>query len=59
MNEVVILTTGGTIDKQYPRACGGYAFEFGDVTAAQRIAKRVNAKLSIERVCALDSQGKS
>ena len=57
MNEVQILTTGGTIDKEYPRAMGGYAFEFGDVTAAHRIATRVNANFDIERICALDSQG--
>lgn len=57
VNEVQILTTGGTIDKEYPRALGGYAFEFGQTTAAHRITNRVNAKIEIERVCALDSQG--
>ena len=58
VNQVQILTTGGTIDKEYPRALGGYAFEFGQITAAHRITNRVNAKIEIERVCALDSQGK-
>merc|ERR1712227_408748 len=56
VNQVQILTTGGTIDKEYPRALGGYAFEFGQITAAHRITNRVNAKIEIERVCALDSQ---
>ena len=68
-SKVVVLTTGGTIDKEYPRSLGGYgnlkkkysirwflAFEFGVETAAERIAKRANAKLHVEKVCALDSQ---
>ena len=37
VREVVVLTTGGTIDKEYPRGTGGYAFEFGKETAAHRI----------------------
>ncbi len=32
------------------------AFEFGIETAAERIAKRANAKIKVERVCAVDSQ---
>jgi len=31
---ISVFTTGGTIDKDYPRAQGGYAFEFGDTSAA-------------------------
>lgn len=32
---------GGTIDKCYPRAVGGYAFEFDLVPAAQRIINEI------------------
>ena len=52
-----VLTTGGTIDKEYPQGVGGYAFEFGTVTAAQRIKKRTHSKFEIERICSVDSQG--
>ena len=51
------MTTGGTIDKEYPQGVGGYAFEFGTVTAAQRIKKRTHSKFEIERICSVDSQG--
>ena len=30
MTEICILTTGGTIDKDYPRSTGGYAFEINE-----------------------------
>ena len=53
-----VLTTGGTIDKEYPQGVGGYAFEFGTVTAAQRIKKRTHSKFEIERICSVDSQGR-
>ena len=33
-NEVIVLATGGTFDKEYPKGPGGYAFEFGAVTGA-------------------------
>ena len=52
------MTTGGTIDKEYPQGVGGYAFEFGTVTAAQRIKKRTHSKFEIERICSVDSQGR-
>jgi L-asparaginase len=38
-NHVYIITTGGTIDKDYPRLTSGYAFEFGEESAASRILK--------------------
>lgn len=31
------LTTGGTIDKDYPHATGGWAFEFGDQPGVARL----------------------
>ena len=57
-NEVVVLTTGGTFDKEYPRGLGGYAFEFGTVTGAERIQKRTRSRFTVESICKLDSQGK-
>ena len=57
INQVKVLTTGGTIDKEYPQGVGGYAFEFGTITAAQRIKKRTHSKFEIERICSVDSQG--
>lgn len=33
------LTTGGTIDKDYPHATGGWAFEFGDEPAVARLLR--------------------
>ena len=56
-NEVVVLTTGGTFDKEYPKGLGGYAFEFGTVTGAERIKKRSKARYTVESLCKLDSQG--
>ena len=35
--DIHVLTMGGTIDKDYPRLTSGYAFEFGDESAAKRI----------------------
>ena len=35
--KLTVITTGGTIDKDYPRSRQGYAFEFGDDTAASRL----------------------
>ena len=57
-NEVVVLTTGGTFDKEYPRGLGGYAFEFGTITGAERIQKRTRSRFTVESICKLDSQGK-
>ena len=39
MDHVHILTLGGTIDKDYPKLTSGYAFEFGEESAAERILK--------------------
>mmetsp|Transcript_41249 Transcript_41249/g.98766 ORF Transcript_41249/g.98766 Transcript_41249/m.98766 type:complete len:182 (-) Transcript_41249:411-956(-) len=34
---ILFIQTGGTIDKDYPRSTGGYAFEFGDEPAVRRL----------------------
>ena len=45
MNLIIV----GTIDKEYPKSIGGYAFEIGD-PAARRVFERVNPALQIEYV---------
>ena len=55
------MCTGGTIDKTYPRAVGGYAFEFGDEPAVERILRIVPlcredpSDLTVVSVCSKDS----
>ena len=34
---ILFVVAGGTIDKDYPRSTGGYAFEFGDEPAIERL----------------------
>jgi len=55
---VTVITTGGTIDKDYPRQ-GGYAFEFGETSAAARIVERMVPPTSLDvaflAVCQKDS----
>ena len=56
--DVKIFTLGGTIDKDYPKLTSGYAFEFGDQSAAERIMKNhpnLGVSFSIESVCKKDS----
>ncbi|MFN3244869.1 MAG: asparaginase domain-containing protein [Planctomycetota bacterium] len=36
---ITFVQTGGTIDKDYPRSSGGYAFEFGE-PATERLLRR-------------------
>ena len=36
-DNILFIQTGGTIDKDYPRSTGGYAFEFGDEPAVRRL----------------------
>lgn len=38
---ITFIQTGGTIDKDYPRSSGGYAFEFGE-PATERLLARLN-----------------
>jgi L-asparaginase len=43
--EITFITTGGTIDKDYPQKAKGYAFEITD-PAIVRILKRINPNFS-------------
>ena len=36
---ITFVQTGGTIDKDYPRSHGGYAFEFGEPATARLLAQ--------------------
>ena len=36
---ITFVQTGGTIDKDYPRNHGGYAFEFGEPAASRLLAR--------------------
>jgi L-asparaginase len=53
---ITFIQTGGTIDKDYPRASGGYAFEFGE-PATERLLKRLNPSFSydVRTACQKDS----
>ncbi|KAI8483592.1 PREDICTED: uncharacterized protein LOC109469723 isoform X2 [Branchiostoma belcheri] len=44
---IMVIQTGGTIDKDYPRSVGGYAFEIGS-SAAQSILDRMNLAMPVE-----------
>ncbi|KAK7070272.1 hypothetical protein SK128_014637 [Halocaridina rubra] len=59
MEEILILQTGGTIDKDYPKSRLGYNFEVGD-PAVKRILARLRPSRSIitvyDTVCRKDSQ---
>lgn len=45
--KICVISTGGTIDKDYPKSIGGYAFEFGE-PAVKRIVKDWQANIEIE-----------
>ncbi|GBG32891.1 L-asparaginase, putative [Hondaea fermentalgiana] len=59
---VLFVTTGGTIDKDYPRLSGGYAFEIGEpaIHNILRDLREINAlaafSYAIASVCRKDSQ---
>tara|TARA_R110002096_G_scaffold1645_7_gene8637 strand:+ start:254 stop:739 length:486 start_codon:yes stop_codon:yes gene_type:complete len=44
---ITFIQTGGTIDKDYPRSSGGYAFEFGE-PATERLLQRLNPSFAFE-----------
>ena len=46
---VTVIAMGGTIDKDYPRSAGGYAFEI-DEPAAGRVLSELPPNVSIEHV---------
>ncbi len=47
--DLLFLQTGGTIDKDYPRTRGGWAFEIGEA-AVSRILERANPAFHFEVV---------
>ena len=53
---ITFVLTGGTIDKDYPRSQGGYAFEFGE-PAAERLLARLRPSFTFEvhTACSKDS----
>jgi L-asparaginase len=50
--KIAFIQTGGTIDKDYPRATGGYAFEIGE-PAVKRILQRINPNFDFEIISIL------
>ena len=44
---ITFIQTGGTIDKDYPRSSGGYAFEFGE-PATKRLLTRLNPSFAFD-----------
>ncbi|XP_069116024.1 probable L-asparaginase periplasmic [Argopecten irradians] len=55
--KVLVLQTGGTIDKCYPKTILGYSFEIGE-PAVSRVLDRAKSTLTVEikTVCRVDSQ---
>ncbi|GFR88102.1 asparaginase [Elysia marginata] len=55
--DVLVLQTGGTIDKCYPQRPGAYGFEIGN-PAVENILRRIASSFSfrVDVVCAKDSQ---
>lgn len=49
--KIIFIQTGGTIDKDYPKIKGGYAFEFGE-PATKRLLKRLNPSFEFEVITA-------
>ena len=49
---ILFVVAGGTIDKDYPRSTGGYAFEFGDQPAIERLLDRLSPSFHYEIVTA-------
>ncbi len=45
--KILFIQTGGTIDKDYPKTKGGWAFEFGE-PAAERILSKLNPSFEYE-----------
>lgn len=54
--KILFIQTGGTIDKDYPKTSGGYAFEISE-PAVERIMKRAKPDFEYEiiSVCRKDS----
>ncbi|KAL5008015.1 hypothetical protein ScPMuIL_013596 [Solemya velum] len=52
---ILVIQTGGTIDKDYPKRKGGYAFEIAEC-AARRIFEKIEVAHTFLSVCKKDSQ---
>ena len=54
---MILIYFKGTIDKDYPKAIGGYAFEMTE-GAVRRVLSRINLSIPVEftNVCSKDSQ---
>ena len=54
--KITFIQTGGTIDKDYPKTTGGWAFEFGE-PATRRILEKLNPSFEYEilTACQKDS----
>lgn len=50
--KIAFIQTGGTIDKDYPKATGGYAFEIGE-PAVKRILQRISPNFDFEIISIL------
>ncbi|XP_013415002.1 L-asparaginase 1 [Lingula anatina] len=57
MSTILAIQTGGTIDKDYPRTLGGYAFEICE-PAVERMFNKIqtNFQITYQTVCRKDSQ---
>ena len=55
--DVTIVATGGTIDKDYPRSSGGYAFEIDEPAAGRVLAELPVSGIAFDvvSVCRKDS----
>lgn len=55
--KITFIQTGGTIDKDYPKTTGGYAFEISE-PAVRRILEKLNPSFEYEIIslCKKDSQ---
>ncbi|XP_072169914.1 L-asparaginase 1-like [Diadema setosum] len=55
--QLLVIQTGGTIDKSYPQQKGAYAFEIGESAAKSILERhRIPLKVRYETVCQKDSQ---
>ena len=50
-DKILFIQTGGTIDKDYPRSSGGWAFEFGE-PATHRILDKLNPSFEYKVITA-------
>lgn len=55
--DITFIQMGGTIDKAYPKAIGGYAFDIGEAAFSSILADlKPSFKYSTKTICQKDSQ---